>query len=76
MRPAEVMPALLASCGSVKWEINRKCAPIVPPVIQYVEAMASFAGGPATATGDEEMLGNAAWLLFDHLFFFSMQEEN
>lgn len=33
MRPAEVRPAVLASCGSLKREINRKCASLVTPEI-------------------------------------------
>ena len=33
MRPAEVTPAVLASCGSARREINRKRASLVTPEI-------------------------------------------
>lgn len=62
MRPAEVTPVVLASRGSVRREINRKCASLVTP------EMCRGAAGEMRESR-ETMLG--FFVFFNnHLFFF------
>lgn len=60
---------MLASCGSVKWEINRKCASLVTPEI------CRGVGVERRGTGfcgwrHEEPWRSTAWFFYDHLFCF------
>lgn len=65
VRPAEVTPAVLASCGSVRQEINRKSASLVTREI--CRGVGEYAGGSASAAG-EMRNRKAAWLFSCFIF--------
>lgn len=75
MRPAEVTPAVVASCGSVKQEINRKSAlPVTPEICRGVGAVRQGTG--LGSRRDEEqrraLLGVSVTIcFFFFLLFFS-----
>lgn len=66
MHPAEVTPVVLASLGSVKREINRKCASLV--TLEMCRGIGVGRGGAAREMrkSGETMLG--FFFLYDHLF--------
>lgn len=79
MRPAEVTPAVLASCGSVKQEINRKSAsPVTPEICRGVGAVRRGTGLGSRRYEEQRraLLVVSVTICFFSSSFFPMHEKN